>query len=41
MENDNKIVGCYFIKNNKENKSIHKAFILINKTSFFFIQRKK
>ena len=40
MENDNKIVGCYFIKNNKENKSIHKAFILINKTSFFLSKEK-
>ena len=37
MDNDNKKIGCYYIKNNKENKDINKAFI--NKTIFFLSKK--
>lgn len=37
MDNDNKKIGCYYIKNNKENKGINKAFI--NKTIFFLSKK--
>ena len=41
MENDNKKIDSYFIKNDKENKGIHKFFIFINKISFFYLKKKK
>ena len=38
MDNDNKKIGCYYIKNHKENKGINKAFI---KKTIFFLSNNK